>query len=1036
MQVKLVEKDFENFIISRVGRVADNLLPSRKQWSIKKPVYSDVPVNDTTIYYDVKSGLFVNEVINSIKRLNPVEYRELSKDHSDIDAFIIKSIIKALYENKIKLYTQGIFIGNVQLKIFPSFPLNSLSNGLYNLSGFVFVSQLKYTDTNETIDLVAVCNGIPIEIYELKYGHDNVKSAIKQIYNRCMPVNNLFLSFVNGFYAIDQFTILVAVDIYNKYHSGNTNKITDIKFEPVRPMNKIQISEECKAKGINGNVMYWMDELMRPERFVFRNSIGLFDRDGSFSRLRYPQDEGLWKAMCNLYGRVHHDLLFNIATGVGKSVFLIILAYIASNIKTNGYDGKRYLTFIFNTKSNLTEQMNKTCAFFDEHGYSLGAKIAHYSHNGKVEKFVQDIIDGKEIFLVNHQIISYVNEYLNRHPDKNIAVQQAFDRYNAINIYDEAHQGYDASNYDIWHKIIGTRENYQDIFMTGTPNEDLIEKVKINNPLVDFNDILFSYTQDKAAEDGFTHEKCLIDNVFTYSIKSLLEVSANDRNTIVEREDLKRDLSEIAIKQILSKITDISDKISERHVRKPELKNMVVCYNRILTFIQAIILKHKGLKPCVNFSGTLQESDINIVIEWIGNEDYKNLCLQMIDDLKEITSQSASSWDAKTINKCLIGPGFTKYNATYLIEKNHADTIVVKSMCREGYSEDTMARIFNVDVIKNKEQYYQLASRTNRLHMHKMHEDIEIHDFMNERHDVISYLNSYYNGIPSPLLIQDKDDDKVLEILSRMHDDILNNDHNLLIKSAYDKILGYEIESINIQEYRELDLIDYKKDNEIKQDINTTLNELVSVFSEINKNEIPELISKIKKYNSFYQSMSINLDKVLLQYKIMARICSALKLVFNSVSGYDSIGYRDVYNIKASFLIETHETKFVDVKNHHTQNGHSNRDYSEYTTSVGDIVDKKNKEFDIDNFENIQLINDIHSGIDNHRDSYRGYRYYSIEQMMKNPSIRSNLCKHMNEASYAREQTNIYSIPLFKSDRPGNKADIIFQIAYNKIKNI
>lgn len=200
---KRFEEDIETFLISKEG-------------GYKR----------STDSYDPKTGLYIDTLINFVKTTQPKEWARFEKNNSvnPVNKFVQAFNLACNTDGLIYVLRHGFKHRGIKFKVCyfkPESTLNEITQTNYNSNIVNCIRQWHYSeDTNKSVDMVVVLNGIPVFAFELKnqYTGQNVENAKKQwMYDRdpreiCFQFNKRIL----GYFCVDHTEVYMATKLAGK----------------------------------------------------------------------------------------------------------------------------------------------------------------------------------------------------------------------------------------------------------------------------------------------------------------------------------------------------------------------------------------------------------------------------------------------------------------------------------------------------------------------------------------------------------------------------------------------------------------------------------------------------------------------------------------------------------------------------------------------------------------------------------------------------------------------------------------------------
>ena len=395
--------------------------------------------------YDAKEGLFVDTLIDFVQRTQPIEWKWFEKlNPGDVKKKFCSAFNNACNEYGIlNVLRNGFKHKGRHYKVCyfkPESTLNATTTALYEQNNIAVYRQWYYSvDTNKSVDMVIVLNGIPVFAFELKnqYTGQTVDDAKRQwMYDRdplepCFKFNRRIL----GFFAVDHTEVWTTTQLDGKntfflpFNQGSAGAGRDGgKGNPKNPTGypTAYLWEEVFQKDS------MMDILQKFVHLQVQNEKKL-QPDGSYKvtqkkRLifpRYHQLDAVRKMLAHVsaHGSGHHYLIQHSA-GSGKSNTIAWTAYRLASLHDHENKAVFSSVVVVTDRTVLDAQLQATISGFE---HTKGAVVT--IDEKKTSADLRDALNsGARIIVTTLQKFPVIYEEVEHAAGRNYAV-----------IIDEAH---------------------------------------------------------------------------------------------------------------------------------------------------------------------------------------------------------------------------------------------------------------------------------------------------------------------------------------------------------------------------------------------------------------------------------------------------------------------------------------------------------------------------------------------------------------------------------------------------------------------
>ncbi len=395
--------------------------------------------------YDPQSGLYVNTLIDFIQKTQPKEWARFENVNKvdTVRKFCFAFNNACDRDGLIYVLRHGFKHRGITFRVCyfkPESALNQMSAAQYARNHIACYRQWYYSvDTNKSVDMVLVLNGIPIFAFELKnqYTGQTVDNAKAQwMYDRdpreiCFQFNKRIL----GYFCVDQLEVYMATKLaggktlFLPFNQGSNGAGNDGgKGNPPNPNGypTAYLWENVFQKDSMMDILQKFIHLQVTEETELKE-------DGTEETIikktiifpRYHQLDVVRKMLAHVseYGAGHNYLIQHSA-GSGKSNSIAWVAYRLASLHNSNDKSVFSSVIVVTDRTVLDKQLQDTISGFD---HTLGSVVT--IDDDKTSKDLRDAInDGARIIVTTLQKFPVIYQEVDNASGKNYAV-----------IVDEAH---------------------------------------------------------------------------------------------------------------------------------------------------------------------------------------------------------------------------------------------------------------------------------------------------------------------------------------------------------------------------------------------------------------------------------------------------------------------------------------------------------------------------------------------------------------------------------------------------------------------
>lgn len=686
--------------------------------------------------YDARAGLYVETLINFVRKSQPREWARFEKYNKTEPA---KKFCEAFNnacdsEGLVSVLRHGFKHRGINFRVCyfkPESSLNQKAVALYAKNQVACYRQWHYSaDNNKSVDMVLVLNGIPVFAFELKnhYTGQNVEDAKRQWredrdpHEICFQRNKRIL----GYFAVDHLEVWMTTELAG----AATNFL---------PFN--QGSNGAGRDGGKGNpanpdgypTAYLWERVFQKDSMIDILQKFIHSDGKRLIFPRYHQLDVVRKMIAHVqeYGAGHNYLIQHSA-GSGKSNSIAWTAYRLASLHDKDNNAIFSSVIVVTDRTVLDAQLQETISSFD---HTLGA--VETIGEGKTSKNLRDAINnGSRIIVTTLQKFPVIYEKVENTQGKNFAV-----------IVDEAHSSQTGSSamklkgvladikealreyaeiegkeeIDPTDKLIkemaihGKHKNLSFFAFTATPKPMTLEMFGTEHEDGSFHPFHI-YSMRQAIEEGFILD--VLQNYMTYDtcFKIVKTVKENPDLPSSRAAKVIRKFEELHPYNIEKKTEIIVEKFLEttRHKIGGRGKMMVVTSSRL-----AAVKYYHECRRYIESNGY----DIGILVAFSGT---------VHDGETEYTEHGLNvRKDGSHISESQIKDEFHK----------NFDILIVAEKYQTGFDEALLHTMI-VDKKLRGVKAVQTLSRLNRIHPEKI--DTFILDFINTQEDIQAAFQPFY----------------------------------------------------------------------------------------------------------------------------------------------------------------------------------------------------------------------------------------------------------------------------------------------------
>lgn len=686
--------------------------------------------------YDAQSALYVDTLINFIRKSQPREWTRFEK----VNPFDTVKKFCAAFNNAcdvsglLDVLRHGFKHRGINFRVCyfkPESSLNQTAAALYAKNHVACYRQWHYSaDSNRSVDMVLVLNGIPVFALELKnqYTGQNVDDAKKQwIEDRdpreiCFQFNKRIL----GYFAVDHLEVWMTTKLAGK----------DTNFLPFN-----QGSNGAGRDGGKGNpsnskgdpTAYLWEQVFQKDSMIdiLQKFISL--QDGRLILPRYHQLDVVRKLIAHVieYGAGHNYLIQHSA-GSGKSNSIAWTAYRLASLHDKNNNAIFSSVVIVTDRTVLDAQLQETINGFD---HTLGT-VETIDKNKNSRDLRDAINNGARIIVTTLQKFPVIYQEVDNTSGKNFAVivdeahssqtgTSALKLKTALADTEEALREYAEieaeAEIDPTDKLVqemiahGKHKNLSFFAFTATPKPTTLEIFGTEHEDGSFHPFHI-YSMRQAIEEGFILD--VLQNYMTYDtcFKIAKTIAENPNLPSSRAAKVIHKFEELHPHNISSKSKIIVETFLEttRHKIGGRGKMMVVTSSRL-----AAVKYYHECKRYIESNGY----DIGVLIAFSGT-----------------VNDGGAEYSEHKLNICKDGSHIGEAQTKAAFHENF-QILIVAEKYQTGFDESLLHTMI-VDKKLRGVKAVQTLSRLNRICAGKT--DTFILDFINTREDIQEAFQPFY----------------------------------------------------------------------------------------------------------------------------------------------------------------------------------------------------------------------------------------------------------------------------------------------------
>jgi len=733
--------------------------------------------------YDRKLALYPEDVLGWVQDSQPETWEKLSRIHKDDAEKVLLERLASTLGSKnggtVKVLRRGFGVaggGTIQMsQAMPEDARNETVQNKYAANRLRIIRQVRYSLDNEnSIDLVAFINGIPVATFELKTDFTQSVEAARDQYRSDRHPKSLqtgrmepLLTFKRG--AVVHFAMSDSEVYMTTRLAGDSTYFL--------PFNKGNDGAAGNPPAEPYPVKYMWEEVMQRDnwlrifhRFVFTERK---EEETAQGTLRFKETQIFpryhqWEAVTKMIDAVRqegvgHQYLNQHSAGSGKTNTISWTSH--ELIRLRHDDGTPFFNsvIVVTDRTVLDAQLQDAISQIEHQQGVVKAIDRESSSLPKSQQLAQALLDGTPIIIVTLQTFPYAMEAI-------LTEKSLRDRKFAV-IIDEAHNSQTGSVASKLRQVLaldssddlasltpdeileklqsvrGLPDNVSHFAFTATPKHstmmlfgrphDPTQDASKENPPEAFH----TYTMQQAIEEGFILD--VLQNYTSYKMAFRLgnELTSDKR---VDKKFAGRALA----KWLTLHPTNVTQKVqliiehfhsNVSHLLNGQAKAMVVTSSRAaavkykLAFDQYVEKQgYRGIKSMVAFSGKIMGKDINDDIEFMYPEDATFTEESMNPDVK-----------GRELRKAFDTPEY--------------QVMLVANKFQTGFDQPKLVAMYLDKKISGVEAV-QTLSRLNRIHQGK--DTTYVVDFVNDPEEILSAFKLYYkeaqiSDIQNPNIVYD-----------------------------------------------------------------------------------------------------------------------------------------------------------------------------------------------------------------------------------------------------------------------------------------
>ena len=753
----------------------ENRFESDIETAFVSPAGGYVKGTDT---YDAKSGLYVDTLINFVRKTQPKEWARFENVNK---ADTVRKFCAAFnnacdMSGLIAVLRHGFKHRGITFRVCyfkPESSLNQTASALYAKNHFACYRQWHYSaDNNRSVDMVLVLNGIPVFAFELKnqYTGQNVDNAKTQwMYDRdprevCFQFNKRIL----GYFAVDHLEVWMTTELAGK----------DTYFLPFDQGSNGAGRDGGKGNPSNPNgypTAYLWEQVFQKDSMIdiLQKFIHLqitterkLQPDGKEKTIkkkrlifpRYHQLDVVRKMIAHVveYGAGQNYLIQHSA-GSGKSNSIAWTAYRLASLHDKDNNAIFASVIVVTDRTVLDAQLQETISGFD---HTLG--MVETIGENKNSRDLRDAINsGARIIVTTLQKFPVIYQEVDSTKGKNFAVivdeahssqtgssalklkAALADTEDALREYAEI-EGKAEEDIDPTDKLLremsihGRHKNLSFFAFTATPKATTLEIFGTEHADGSYHPFHI-YSIRQAIEEGFILD--VLQNYMTYDTCFKIAKTIKENPDLPSQRATKviRQFEELHPYNISQKTQIIVETFLEttRHKIGGRGKMMVVTSSRLAAVKyyheckRYIAEKGYDIGVLVAFSGTIQD----------GGAEYTESKLNTRKDGSHIGESQTKS----------------EFHENFQI-------LIVAEKYQTGFDEPLLHTMI-VDKKLRGVKAVQTLSRLNRTYQGKF--DTFVLDFINTQEDIQEAFQPFYQGT---MLTSEINTDLLYQVQKNLHD--------------------------------------------------------------------------------------------------------------------------------------------------------------------------------------------------------------------------------------------------------------------------
>ena len=689
--------------------------------------------NDT---YDAQAGLYVETLINFIRKTQPREWRRFENiNPSDTVKKFCAAFDNACdISGLVYVLRHGFKHRGIKFRVCyfkPESTLNQTAAAQYAKNHMACYRQWHYSaDNNRSVDMVLVLNGIPVFAFELKnqYTGQTVENAKKQwMYDRdsreiCFQFNKRIL----GYFAIDHLEVYMATKLAGK----------DTYFLPFNQGSNGAGHDGGKGNPSNSNgypTAYLWEQVFQKDSMIDILQKFIHVEKERLIFPRYHQLDVVRKLIAHVVEHgAGHNYLIQHSAGSGKSNSIAWTAYRLASLHDKDNRAIFASVIVVTDRTVLDAQLQETISGFD---HTLGTVETIGEH--KTGRDLRDAINnGARIIVTTLQKFPVIYQEVDSVNGKNFAVivdeahssqtgSSALKLKAALADTEEALREYaeiegdaeiDPTDKLVREMIIhGKHKNLSFFAFTATPKETTLELFG-----TEYSDGSFHpfhvYSMRQAIEEGFILD--VLQNYMTYETCFKIAKTVKENPDVPSSRAAKviRKFEELHPYNIGQKSQIIVETFLEttRHKIGERGKMMVVTSSRLAAV--------KYFHECKRYIEA-QGYDIGVLVAFSGT-----------------VNDGGAEYSESKLNVRADGSHISESQTTNEFRENF-QILIVAEKYQTGFDEPLLHTMI-VDKKLRGVKAVQTLSRLNRTYQGKF--DTFILDFMNSQENILEAFQPFY----------------------------------------------------------------------------------------------------------------------------------------------------------------------------------------------------------------------------------------------------------------------------------------------------